>query len=186
MRTARFSKIVEAAGRPVVWNAWSNPEKDPQFMRAAREHRVMSVGQEAAGKTDSGSVGVLHGPHTQLLVFPRSLEKFKDRRVVGINYDLIEQPQRADLSEMRATRAPKRTTGKQRSVPPIEGPARAQTPAKADLPQPQDPDGHAEARAAHELAAARTAMRRAAKQLEGGNSVAAYRTLESALGASTE
>jgi hypothetical protein len=38
---------------------------------------------------DYGTIGLLKTPHAQLLVFPRSLKRFADRRVVGIDYSLL-------------------------------------------------------------------------------------------------
>jgi hypothetical protein len=58
METVRFSKIVEAAGKPVVRVLWIDPEKDPILKKAVNSNRVMTVHQQVTGaKADYGTVG---------------------------------------------------------------------------------------------------------------------------------
>jgi len=92
--TARFTKIVEAAGKPEVISLWTKPEPDKNFMKAVRENRVMSIKQETVGSSkDFGLAGFLREKNVSYLVFPKSLKKFESRRIVGIKYDLIETPE---------------------------------------------------------------------------------------------
>jgi hypothetical protein len=87
----RFTKIVEAAGRPAVVSLWTKPERDKNFTTAVRQSRVVSIKQETVGSAkDFGVVGFLREKNVSYLVFPNSLKEFEDRRIVGIKYDLIE------------------------------------------------------------------------------------------------
>jgi hypothetical protein len=91
--TVRFTKIVEAAGKPEVVSLWTKPELDKNFMSAVRQNRVTSIKQGTVGSArDFGVVGFLREKNVSYLVFPKSLKDFEDRRIVGIKYDLIETP----------------------------------------------------------------------------------------------
>jgi hypothetical protein len=86
----RFAKVVETAGRPEVVSLWTKPERDKTFMRAVRENRVMTI-KQGSGK-DFGVVGFVREKNAFYLMFPRSLEEFRERRIIGIKDDLIETP----------------------------------------------------------------------------------------------
>ena len=91
MDTVRFSKIVEAAGRPVVHVLWIDPDKDPILKKAINAKKVMTVHQGlTTGKADYGTVGFQKGVATQILIFPKSLERFAEMRVTGVKYDLLD------------------------------------------------------------------------------------------------
>ena len=91
METVRFSKIVEAAGRPVVHVLWIDPDKDPILKKAINAKRVMTVHQGlTSGKADYGTVGFQKGVSGQILIFPKSLKRFADMRVTGVKYDLLD------------------------------------------------------------------------------------------------
>jgi hypothetical protein len=93
MSTVRFSKIVEAAGKPVVHVLWTDPAKDRILKQAINGHRVMTVHQRLAdAKADYGTVGFQTGVSGQILIFPKSLKLFADKRVTGVKYDLLEWP----------------------------------------------------------------------------------------------
>lgn len=131
--TVRFTKIVEAVGKPEVVSLWTNPERDKNFMTAVRQNRVMSVKQETVGSAkDFGVVGFLREKNVSYLVFPKSLKEFEDRRVVGINYDLIGTPEpigRVIRSETSKTGG-HRKTAEWRSEPrPV---TKETSPAKAN------------------------------------------------------
>lgn len=93
MKTARFTDVVAGAGRPLVHPLWLAPDKDPALKRAVRECRVMTIHQALRGtKKDYGTVGLHLEGSTQVLVFPKPLRRFGDRRIVGIDYALTVQP----------------------------------------------------------------------------------------------
>src|SRR3954471_3738578 len=90
MKTAKFSEVVKKCGEPAIYLAWVDPARDKTFKRALSEHRVMTLHQELhGGKKDFGSVGFLKDRHAQLLVFPKSLRRFFERKVIAIDYALI-------------------------------------------------------------------------------------------------
>jgi hypothetical protein len=91
METVRFSKIVEAAGRPVVHVLWIDPDKDPILKKAINAKRVMTVHQGLTkAKADYGTVGFQKGIAGQILIFPQSLARFADSRVTGVKYGLLD------------------------------------------------------------------------------------------------
>jgi hypothetical protein len=58
--------------------------------KALKHHRVLTVHRRLRGaKKDFGVVGLEPARNAQFLVFPKSLRSFADRRVVGIDYDLL-------------------------------------------------------------------------------------------------
>lgn len=71
------------------------PDKDPQLRRAQDAHRVMTIEPGGtSGKTDVGFVGFAPKSHPrgQYLIFAKSLKRFEGARVVGIKFDLVQQP----------------------------------------------------------------------------------------------
>ena len=91
--TVRFARIVEAVGKPSIHLLWMEPAKDSVLQKAVKAYRVMTVHQHSAEtKTDFGVVGHQKGVSGQVLIFPKSLKRFADKRVVGVNYDLLEWP----------------------------------------------------------------------------------------------
>ena len=89
-KTARFKDVVKQCGRPELYVAWMDPKRDPQFQEAWRENRILSVKQMPDGKKDFGEVGYVNEPGVAYLVFPKSLDPFAGRKVIGIQYDLLE------------------------------------------------------------------------------------------------
>ena len=108
----RFGDLVRNSGRPQVVTLWTEPAKDPTVSRAIREHRILSV-SEAQGKRPYGAFGLHPGPHTLMLVFPRPLPQESDARVIGINYQLLEEPDlKASVSGSRLRPNAKRRSPK--------------------------------------------------------------------------
>jgi len=92
-KTARFSRIVEQAGHPEPYTLWQDPAKDPEFQKALRADRVMTViRQPASSKSDVAVVGFLNRPGALFLLFPQSLKPFEDHKIIGLKYDLLTQP----------------------------------------------------------------------------------------------
>ena len=93
MGTIRFSKIVETAGKPIVHTLWIEPAKDSVLQNAIKANRVMTIHQRPAGtKTDYGTVGFEKKVSGEVLIFPKSIGAFADKRVIGVNYDLLDWP----------------------------------------------------------------------------------------------
>src|SRR4051812_40735489 len=103
MKTVRFAEVVKRCGQPESYILWTSPGRDPEFKRAVEKNRVMTVHQEnRGGKKDYGIVGFTKDPHAELLVFPKSLQRFQGTRTVGIRYDLLK-----DSPEKRPSRKEK-------------------------------------------------------------------------------
>ena len=116
MKTVRFAELVAKSGKPEIYLRLLEPKRDPVLQRAAREHRVLSVHHEVKGTAkDFGTVGELNDRHAQLLVFPKSLRRFHDRRVIGINYDLLDDASRAATSKRPARSRKTKSTRVQRA-----------------------------------------------------------------------
>lgn len=86
----RFGDLVRLSGRPGVFTLWTKPEKDRAFTRAVKENRVLTVIQEP-GKRDYGLIGFQLHPGASYLIFPRPLPRDQETRVIGINYQLVEE-----------------------------------------------------------------------------------------------
>jgi hypothetical protein len=96
MKTARFTDLVNKAGAPEPYLLWVPPKDDRVFQRAVKENRILTIHQENVGtKKDYGMVGFHEESNAQFLIFTKSLKTFADRRVIGINYDLLAKDSRA-------------------------------------------------------------------------------------------
>lgn len=92
IKTARFTAVVEASGRPDVHVLLTTPENDKVLQSAIKQNRVMTIEQgRSGGKTDRGSVGFSPGQSRQFLIFPKSVLRFAGSSVVAIKYDLLKQ-----------------------------------------------------------------------------------------------
>jgi hypothetical protein len=119
--SARFAALVKEAGQPHVVTLWTRPEEDREFMKAVRDHRVLTVRQENTGaRKDHGEVGFTADAQSSnlYLVFPKSIKDFEGKRVVGIKYDLLAEakprgpvasvrPKRREMKRGKEARAPK-------------------------------------------------------------------------------
>jgi hypothetical protein len=182
METARFSKIVETAGRPIVHVLWIHPDKDPILKEAIKAKRVMIVHQGlTSGKADYGTVGFQKGVSGQILIFPKSLKHFADRRVTGVKYDLLDSatvpkgpaaPEIAPLKRVRKVKPPetKVPATAERSV--VE-----EKPAATVLkfPGPREPEANSPPADVEEI---KKQVVLAMKALEDGKQVAAFNLLK--------
>jgi hypothetical protein len=181
MSTIRFSKVVEAAGKPVVHVLWVDPEKDPILKKAIDAERVMTVRQGLPnGKADYGTVGFQKGVSGQILIFPGSLNRFADQRVTGLKYDLLEWPTVPKSQQVDKVVPPKRAAkGRPNQT---QAPAVAKPPAVAErsaatvikFPSPEDDDAGGATAKIDEL---KKQVRLAIQALEEGKQVAAFKLL---------
>jgi hypothetical protein len=88
VKTARFSQIVERSGRPESYTLWQKPRQDRHLQSQIKNNRVMTIQRSESG-TEFGIVGFKERKGAGYLVFPKSLKRFENRRVVGINWDLL-------------------------------------------------------------------------------------------------
>jgi hypothetical protein len=184
METVRFSKIVEAAGRPVVHVLWIDPDKDPILKKAINAKRVMTVHQGLTkAKADYGTVGFQKGIAGQILIFPKSLKRFADSRVTGVKYDLLDSatiPKGQQAPKIVPTK--RAAKGKPQETEIEATPERsaaeentAATVVKFPHPAEDDPNGPTVAVDGEEII---KQVRLAMKTLEEGKQVAAFNLLK--------
>jgi hypothetical protein len=200
VKAVRFTQVVEACGRPQVHTLWLAPEKDRELKRARDAHRVMTL-DHAGGKTDHGIVGFdgTAAKGGEVLIFPKSLRRFAGARVVGVKYDLIDQPKLA-AAGAAVWAPPGRAHPRSKAHAPAArlpvdssaidsatnsapaGAAEASASLRAPPAKPKRVRT-AEAKSSPAPAAARliAEIRAALKELERGKTVAAYRRLERAI-----
>ena len=87
-KTARFSQVVEKCGKPQVYTLWQKPSADRHFHAQIKNHRVMTILKSESG-TDFGIVGLKETKQARYLIFPKSLKRFAERRIIGIDWALV-------------------------------------------------------------------------------------------------
>jgi len=91
--TARLAAVVKQCGQPEPVTLWLSPEQDKGFQRAVRENRVLSVKQETVGTSkDFGVVGFQREKKVSYWVFPKALNAFERKRIIGIDYTVLKAP----------------------------------------------------------------------------------------------
>jgi hypothetical protein len=85
-KTARFTAVVQKAGRPQTFVLWQDPKKDPSFQSALQQERVMTVMREPKGK-EYGLAGFKRSKAATYHIFPKKLAAFEGKRIVGIKYE---------------------------------------------------------------------------------------------------
>ncbi len=105
-KECRFNELVKNSGHPEVVTLWTKPQKDPVFMRAVKENRVLTVIRQRLGsKKDYGLIGFqLQRQASAYLVFPKPLPPLTDARVIGIHYELLAERKSTESSQ-RAVRS---------------------------------------------------------------------------------
>jgi hypothetical protein len=89
VKTARFAQVVEKAGKPEVYTLWQKPAQDRHLQSEIKNNRVMTI-QRSDGGTEFGMVGFKEKKGANYLVFPKSLKRFENKRIVGINWDVVK------------------------------------------------------------------------------------------------
>ncbi len=104
VKTARFSEVVEKCGNPEVYTLWQKPAADRHLQSHIKNNRVMTI-QKGKSGTDFGIAGIQESENgiefgivgfrerkgATYLVFPKSLKRFADKRIVGVNWALVGQ-----------------------------------------------------------------------------------------------
>ena len=88
VKTTRLAQIVEKAGQPEPYTLWQKPPTDRHLQSQIKNNRVMTIQRSESGR-EFGIVGFKQGKEARYLVFPKSLKRFENKRVVGINWDLL-------------------------------------------------------------------------------------------------
>jgi hypothetical protein len=87
VKTARFAQVVEDCGKPRVYTLWQKLSADCHFQSQLRNNRVMTILRSSSG-TDFGVVGINESKEARYLIFPKSVKRFADKRIVGIDWSL--------------------------------------------------------------------------------------------------
>ena len=88
-KTVRFADVVGKAGKPEVYTLWMKPAQDRHLQSMIKNNRIMTVQKSETG-TDFRFAGFKASKGACFLVFPKSLKRFENNRVVGINWDLVK------------------------------------------------------------------------------------------------
>ena len=88
-KPGRFADVVTDAGKPEVYTLWQKPSQDRHLQSEIKNNRVMTILKTEAG-SEFGMVGFKEQKGARYLVFPKSLKRFENRRIVGINWDLVK------------------------------------------------------------------------------------------------
>ncbi len=90
IKTARFSQIIEKCGKPQVYTLWQKPSADRHFQVQIKKTRVMTILKSESG-TDFGIVGFKESKEARYLIFPKSLKRFAEKRLIGIDWALVRE-----------------------------------------------------------------------------------------------
>ena len=88
VKTVRFPQVIEKCGEPDVYTLWQKPDVDRHFQSHIKNNRVMTIQRSGSG-TEFGITGFKNRKGATYLVFPRSLKRFAEKRIVGINWALV-------------------------------------------------------------------------------------------------
>ncbi len=86
VKTARFAQVVEKCGKPEVYTLWQKPAQDRHLQSEIKNNRVMTVQKSNAG-SEFGIIGFKESKGARYLIFPKSLKRFENQRIVGIKWD---------------------------------------------------------------------------------------------------
>ena len=90
IKTARFSQIIESCGKPQVYTLWQKPSADRHLQAEIKKTRVMTILKSESG-TDFGIVGFKESREARYLIFPKSLKRFAEKRIIGIDWALVPE-----------------------------------------------------------------------------------------------
>ena len=88
-KTRRFADVVAKSGKPEPHTLWQKPAQDRHLQSQIKNHRVMTILKTDTG-TEFGMVGLKEKRGAIYLVFPKSLKRFENNRIVGINWELVK------------------------------------------------------------------------------------------------
>ena len=88
-KTKRFADVVDAADKPGVYTLWQKPAQDRHLQSEIKNNRVMTIQKSEAG-SEFGIVRFKEHKGASYLIFPKSLKRLENKRIVGINWDLVK------------------------------------------------------------------------------------------------
>lgn len=90
IKTARFSEVIENCGKPHVYTLWQKPSADRNLQAQITKTRVMTILKSESG-TDFGILGFKESREARYLIFPKSLKRFAEKRIIGIDWTLVSE-----------------------------------------------------------------------------------------------
>jgi len=90
IKTARLSQVIESCGKPKVYTVWQKPSADRHLQSQIKNNRVMTILKSDSG-TDFGIIGFKENKEARYLIFPKSLKRFAEKRIVGIDWALVRE-----------------------------------------------------------------------------------------------
>ena len=90
IKTARFSQIIENCGKPHVYTMWQKPSVDRHLQSQIKRTRLMTILKSESG-TDFGIAGFKESREARYLIFPKSLKRFVEKRIIGIDWALVRE-----------------------------------------------------------------------------------------------
>jgi len=81
IKTARFSEVIENCGKPHVYTLWQKPSADRNLQAQITKTRVMTILKSESG-TDFGILGFKESRGARYLIFPKSLKRFAEKRII--------------------------------------------------------------------------------------------------------
>jgi len=88
VKTARFAQVVEKCAKPEAYTLWQKPAQDRRLQSQIENNRVMTIQKSDSGG-EFGIAGFKQRKGARYLIFPKSLKRFENKRIVGINWDLV-------------------------------------------------------------------------------------------------
>jgi len=135
----------------------------------------MTIVQTAGGgKADCGTIGFdrTHAQGAQILIFPKSLRTFENAKIIGIDFDLVEQPKAKVMGSVGSINT--RMLQRERRPKGSGGATKPSVHRKStDKPEPKNTPEIAHSGFVREV-------RAALGELEAGKSMAARRRLQRA------
>jgi hypothetical protein len=151
-------------------------------MGALNANRVMTVHQQLTdAKADYGTVGFQKGVSGQILIFPKSIKGFSDKRVTGVKYDLLEWPTVPKSQQAHKVIPPKRSTKSKPQDTKVHATAERSVVEESaaatvvTFPNPENDDANSSTADVEEI---KNQVRLAMKVLEEGKQVAAFNLLK--------
>ena len=89
-KTARFSHVIETCGTPQVYTLWQKRYADRHLQAEIKKNRVMTILKSESG-TEFGIVGFKESRDVRYLIFSKSLKRFAEKRIIGIDWALVRQ-----------------------------------------------------------------------------------------------
>jgi len=88
VKTVRFAEVVARADHPETYTLWQKPAADRHLQSQIKNNRVMTI-QKREGSVEFGMVGFKKRERAIYLMFPKSLKRFENKRIVGVKWELV-------------------------------------------------------------------------------------------------